>query len=88
LIPPNGKRGSDATKLFTKVEPASSFLATRSPRFISFVNTAAPKPKMVSLAIRTASSSSLAPMIAATGPKSSSSYAGMPGFTSTRTVGG
>ena len=49
---------------------------------------AAPSPKFVSLAILTASCLSLALMMAATGPNSSSSYAGMPGRTSVSMVGG
>ena len=60
----------------------------RSPRATSFVNTAAPSPNIVSLAIRTASASSRAPMIAATGPNNSSWYAGVPGLTPASTVGG
>ena len=45
------------------------------PLSISVVKTAAPRPKLVSLATRIASSSFVTVMTAATGPKSSSSYA-------------
>ena len=52
------------------------------------VQSAAPRPKRESLASAIASSSSLARITAATGPKVSSSKAGMPVPTPASTVGG
>src|SRR5438477_1158921 len=44
LTPPNGSRGSDFTSPLTKTEPTSSSRASRSPRAVSPVHTAAPRP--------------------------------------------
>ena len=45
FTPPNGNLGSDFTKSLTKQDPASnSFIAISSPRSISLVKTAAPRP--------------------------------------------
>ena len=50
-MPPKGRRGSDLTNEFTKQQPASnSVAAIRSPFAESPVKTAAPSPKMESLA--------------------------------------
>src|SRR4030095_11215507 len=60
-MPPNGRRGSERTKAFTKHDPASSsWRAMRSPRARSAVKTAAPRPKTVKFASRMASFSSVA----------------------------
>ena len=72
-MPPKGRRRSLLTASFTKQHPAwSRSRAICSPRTESRVKTAAPKPKVVSLAIRIASDSSRASIRDATGPKVSS----------------
>src|SRR5437870_1811735 len=87
-MPPNGSRGSDFTRPFTKTAPASMRAASRSARPRSRVHSEAPRPNGDSLARRMASASSLAWIIAATGPKVSSSKAGMPGSTAASSGGG
>src|SRR5206468_8574574 len=88
LMPPKGRRGSDFTTPFTNTEPASICAAMRSARPRSSVQSEAPRPNVESLARRTASVSSFARMTAATGPKVSSSKAGMPFSTAASSVGG
>ena len=70
-----------------KTSPASTFSASFFPRSTSDVQMLEPSPKSVSLATRRASSASLTRITAATGPKVSSSYAGIPGLTFASTVG-
>ena len=70
FIPPNGRRGSDLTKSFTKHSPASNlFLAISSPLRIFFVKTAAPKPNGELFAKSIASFSLLALITEKTGPR-------------------
>jgi hypothetical protein len=71
----------------TKTAPERIRRATAIPRSGSAVQTLAPRPNRVSLAIRIAWSSPSAAITVATGPKISSSYATCPGATSARTVG-
>src|SRR5207249_9297385 len=83
FTPPNGSRGSDLTSPFTNTLPASISRATRSPRCVSRVHTAAPRPYDDALAMRIASPSSLARITAATGPNVSWSNTGIPASTAT-----
>jgi hypothetical protein len=66
-------RTSEATTALTNTAPERIRRATAIPRSASAVHTLAPRPKRVSLAIRTASSSPSAAITVATGPKISSS---------------
>ena len=88
FVPPNGSRTSLRTSALTKQAPAAMRRAIASPRARSVVQTLAPRPKAVSFATRTASSSSRTRRMLATGPNSSSSYAGIPGATASSTVAG
>jgi hypothetical protein len=56
----------------TQMMPASNAFTTRIARKMSRVHTAAARPKLVSLAIRSASASSVKGMMLITGPKISS----------------
>ena len=71
-----------------KTWPASSSLTKRDCSRVLLVQTLAPKPKFVSLASRIASSISETMNTDATGPNSSSRYAGESAGMSMRTVGG
>src|ERR1035441_3557235 len=86
-MPPNGRSGVVQVGWLTNTMPASMRLATRLPRAISLVKTDPPNPKSESLASATASSSLLTRNRSATGPKSSSLYAGLPGLMFARIVG-
>src|ERR1035437_8529344 len=86
-MPPNGRSGVVQVGWLTNTMPASMRLATRLPRAISLVKTDPPNPKSESLASATASSSLLTRNRSATGPKSSSRYAGLPGLMFARIVG-
>ena len=71
--PPNGICGSSETvEPLTWQMPDLIWRATRRPRAVSLVKTDADSPYALSLASRIASSSSLARIIATTGPKLSS----------------
>ena len=72
---------------FTKTMPESISLMKRSRSWSSLVQTLAPRPKRVSLAMRMASLIFLARNRFATGPKNSSEYAGEFFGISDRTVG-
>ena len=87
-MPPNGSRGSDRTWPFTKTQPASISPASRSALPSWRVQSDAPRPYGESLPSAMASASSRARITAATGPKVSSSNAGIPRRTATSTVGG
>ena len=56
-MPPNGSRGSDATRALTDTRPDSIRRATPSARSMSWLQTVAPRPYRVSLASSIASSS-------------------------------
>src|ERR1017187_974737 len=86
-MPPNGRSGVVQVGWLTNTMPASMRLATRLPRAISLVKTDPPNPKSETLASATASSSLLTRNRSATGPKSSSLYAGLPGLMFARIVG-
>src|ERR1035441_11019474 len=86
-MPPNGRSGVVQVGWLTNTMPASIRLATRLPRAMSLVKTDPPNPKSESLASATASSSLLTRNRSATGPKSSSLYAGLPGLMFARIVG-
>ena len=87
FTPPNGNLGSERTKSFTKPAPDSNSTSAISlPISIFEVNTAAHKPYDSALAKEIASDSFFAEIIHATGPKSSSSNAGIPGFTFYKTI--
>ena len=70
-----------------KTSPASIRSANFLPASVSPVHRFEPRPKSVSLATRSASSASFTRITAATGPKVSSWYAGIPGRTFVSTVG-
>jgi signal transduction histidine kinase len=81
------RAAEQVTMAFTNTRPLSISSAKRSRSAASFVHTLAPRPKRVSLASRMAASGSGARNSMATGPKSSSRYAGLSPGTSVRTVG-
>jgi iron complex outermembrane receptor protein len=87
FTPPNGRRGSDATIALMKTIPASSSDANSFFSSRSLVHALAPRPNVVSFASSTAAWTSPTWKTAATGPKTSSRYAGESFGTSTRTVG-
>src|SRR5438874_13010156 len=87
FTPPKGNLGSEATIALTKTIPASSSDTNSSCSLRSFVQALAPSPKVVAFAISTASAASRTRKNDATGPKTSSQYAGESIATSARTVG-
>src|SRR5437762_6013105 len=84
---PKGNPGSEATIALMKTIPAASSDANRSCSVRLFVHALAPRPKVVAFAISTASATLRTRKNDATGPKTSSQYAGESIATSARTVG-
>ena len=87
LVPPNGRRGSEATTALTNTAPEVMERARRTARSTSAVQMLSPRPYSLALASSASSASVPAEAIAATGPKVSSSIAAMPGRASPSTVG-
>src|SRR5580698_4863852 len=87
LNPPNGNVESSSEYVLTHTTHARRFLARVCAVDTLLVATAAASPYSVSLAMRTASSTSRKPMSAATGPKISSRARRMSLRTSVNTVG-
>src|SRR6267154_254066 len=87
FTPPNGIRGSEATMRLMNTIPDSKSSIKRGRSRGSSVHALAPKPKRLSLAMRMASSTSLARNTLATGPNNSSLYAGESSGMSVSTVG-
>ena len=87
LTPPNGSSDEEPGASLIDTMPDSSRSATRSAASTSAECTDAPRPNSVSFAMRTASSSSAALYMTATGPKISSLHARICGVTPASTVG-
>src|SRR5438477_10493989 len=87
LTPPNGRRGSDATIALMKTIPVSKSEAKSFCSSGSLVHALEPRPNVVSFASSIASCASRTRKMDATGPNTSSRYAGESFGTLTRTVG-
>src|SRR6266481_2843647 len=87
FTPPNGRRGSDATIALMKTIPLSKSDVKSFCSSGLLVHALAARPNVVSFATPIASAASRTRKIDATGPNTSSRYAGESFGTSTRTVG-
>src|SRR6266513_1614709 len=76
FTPPNGRRGSEATIALMKTIPLSNSDAKSFCSLRSLVHALEPRPNVVSFASSRAASASPTRKTAATGPKTSSRYAG------------
>src|SRR5205823_13522827 len=88
LKPPNGVVTRTEVLELIEIVPVSRARATRMARPELDVQTEPERPKMLSLAMRTASASSSNGMTATIGPKISSRATPAAGATGDRTVGG
>jgi hypothetical protein len=86
-MPPNGVCGDSMLWSLTHTVPARTRAARSRARRRSVPHTEAARPKLVSLATRTASASSATLRIETTGPKISSREIRIWGLASTKTVG-